>query len=377
MKHPWKLTSLVLAAACSGSNSGSGPDVDAQQPDVVDTSPTSSFVYPRGCYGAAGTTPSIPAPLLANPGLTGVIVPVWWSDLEAGGDNQFAWNLLDGRIADAEAHGKVVIVGVMDSAAKAPAWLVATPGVQTMQIDDPNPNHSNNGQVTVVPFWDPTFRAQRLEMIRAVGARYANDPMIIGTTGAFINYYTDDWDLPPAMATGGYSYATMIDIGKEVLATTAEAWPGKAIKLPISRNDASTDPDKLPTQMADDIIAYAQASPFADRFFAQKNLINTRSPYASTLDGTPPGTTTYLLMRLRDLVPHSGLQMVAAASNGDTDGCRQNGGQMPCPPADVLAKSLDISLSYKPTFLEFWTADAANPDFYTQLTDATHAMNQP
>ena len=347
---------------------------DAATPDAP--TPVGGFAYPRGCYGMAGGSSAIPPAMLANPGLVGVMVAADWRDFEAAGDDQFAWDLLDERVADAKAYGKVVIVGVSASAAKAPQWLVDMPSVTKISFADPNPNHGN-GQITVVPFWDPTFRAQKLELIRALGAHFASEPAVVGTMTAFANYYTADWGIPPEMIDGGYSYDGMLDIGKEVLETTAEAWPGKAVKLPLGENDPSTDPGKATTQMADDIVAFAQSSSFADRFFAQKNLINTRSPYAADLDGTPPGSNNYLLMRLRDLTPHAGLQMVAAATTGESDRCRQNAHVSPCPPADVMAKSLDIALSYQPVYVELWSSDASNPAFYSLLTNATQQMNQP
>lgn len=69
--------------------------------------------------------------------------------------------------------------------------------------------------------------------------------------------------------------------------------------------------------------------------------------------------------------------MVSSAVDGPTDGCRQNGGPSngSCDDvAAVLAKSIDISLSYKPTFLEFWTADASDSSLYSQFSSATAAM---
>jgi hypothetical protein len=169
----------------------------------------------------------------------------------------------------------------------------------------------------------------------------------------------------------------MVQIGKDVLTTAAAAFPNQAIKLPIGQNDAAMDPDKTTTQMADDIVAFARASPFANRFYGQKNLINTASPYASdpTLSTADPNSNDYLLNVLKGMSPQMGLQMVSSATGGTNDGCRQNAHVSPCDDAvAVLSTSIAISLSYKPTYLEFWTSDASNTSLYGQFQSATAAM---
>jgi hypothetical protein len=83
----------------------------------------------------------------------------------------------------------------------------------------------------------------------------------------------------------------------------------------------------------------------------------------------------FLFKVLRDMSPHMGLQMVASATGGPADGCRQNAHVTPCDDIHaVLDTSIDISLSYKPTFLEFWTADAVNPQLRDLFVAATNTM---
>ncbi|MEO8552659.1 MAG: beta-galactosidase [Kofleriaceae bacterium] len=352
------------------------PPPDAPVPG--DGPPVTAFAYPRGCYTvSAATSGPVDAALLANPGLTGIAVSIEWRELERAGDQEFDWTAIDARVAEITATGKPTIIGVVASAAKAPDWLVARPDVTKHEIVDPNENHGT-GTITVVPFWDPVFRAQKLELIRAAGEHFAGNPQVVGVLLGFANYYTNDWAIPADMVDGNYSYATMIDIGKEVLQTAADAFPGRAIKLPLGKNDPTTDLDKTETQMADDIVAFATHASFADRFFAQKNLINTASPRVGDprLDDPDPSTNDYLLAALRDLSPHMGLQMVASATGGPNDGCRQNAHRSPCPAYDVMDVSLQIALSYRPTFVELWTGDAENPDLYPLVSAASQAMIQ-
>jgi hypothetical protein len=338
------------------------------------------FAYPPGCYsGWAASAGPIPSSLVDNPGVVGIAVTADWSELEPDHDNGFAWTDFDARVAEVKAAHKKVIIGITASAAKAPAWLYADPSVETFQVDDPNPNHGN-GIITVAAFWDPIFHAQKQELIRAAGARYAGDRDVVGFMTAFANYYTDDWGMPVEFLDHGYGYDEMIQIGHDILSTTADAFPNQAIKLPIGQNLGQFDPDKATTDMAVDIVDWALGSSFGNRFFAQKNLINATSPEANdpAVDQAPKSSNDYLLKVLRDMTPQMGLQMVASATDGPNDGCRQNGGNTPCTDVSgVLAQSIAVSLSYRPTYLEFWTSDATNSDLYGQFASATAAMSGP
>lgn len=361
------------AAATGPTPTGTPPTADAAAPAPH----TTGFVYPRGCYAGWGANdgPVTPA-LLNNPGLVGIAITIDWSELETT-EGTYAFSGMDARVTEIENAGKKVIIGVTASAAKAPAWMFANPNVEKVAIVDPNPNHGGGGTIQIIPFWDPIFHAKKKAMIKAVGARFAADPNVVGAMEGFANYYTNDWGIPTDLKSHGYTYAGMLQVGKEILQTAADAFPNQAIKLPISQNDKTMDPGKTTTQMADDIIAWALQSSFADRFFAQKNLVNTNSPYASDplFQNVNPSSNDYLFKVLRDMSPAMGLQMVASATGGPQDGCRQNAHQTPCDDVStVMSKSIDISLSYKPTFLEFWTADAKNTALYPQFVSATAAM---
>lgn len=277
------------AAGCSSadtqsSQAGSKPSQasDADAGSLTDAGASSLFAYPRGCYTSASASSPVPDAVLRNPGLVGVAVSEDWADLEGAGDNQFDWSGMDARIAEVEASGKKVVLGITASAAKAPQWIYDNPAVAKMQIADPNPNHGGSGMITVAMFWDPIFSAQKLELLRAAGARYSGDTNIIGVMQGFANYYTNDWGIPLDMKSGGYSYDAMIQVGHDVVTTVAQVFPNQAIKLPIGQNDAAMDPDKTTTQMADDMISFAKSSSFYGRF-SRRKISSTRSRFTQPI----------------------------------------------------------------------------------------------
>ena len=336
--------------------------------------------YPKGCYTVSpATSGPINADILNNPGIVGVGISEEWRELEAAGDNKFDWADLDARISEATAKNKKVVLAIVASAAKAPAWLMDNPKVEKVIINDPNKNHKrSSGPLTVALPWGSLFHAQKLELLRKAGEHFSKNPSVVAVMVGFANYFTNDWALPAEMKTPDYTYEKLLAVGKEILTTASSAFPNQAIKLPLGKIRRNFDPGKNPTQMAEDILAFVKKSDFESRFFAQKNLINTKSPVASdaALATATPNENNYLLKLLRDRTPLMGLQMVAGAINGPKDGCRQNGHVSPCPPRPVMEKSISIALSYRPSFLEFWKGDASEKSFYPLFVNATRDLQK-
>ena len=71
-----------------------------------------------------------------------------------------------------------------------------------------------------------------------------------------------------------------------------------------------------------------------------------------------------------------GPQMYGAALLGSKDRRRQNGSRSSCPPRKVAQSSVDISLNYQPTFLEFWPQDGKNLEPGDNFVKATLALGQ-
>jgi hypothetical protein len=388
---------MSLVLACSGCGDGAGPPDTGPGGAAVSTTGdggggatggansgaggggglAAPFVYPRGCYtGVIAAEGSIPQSILGNDGLVGLAVVADWSDVETS-EGVFDWTQVDAAIAQAKGANKKIVIDLVASAYAAPAWLEGDPAVEKVSFVDPNPNHGTAGQmISVVVLWDPIFVARKIELIKAAGAKYAGDPDVVATMAAFANYYTDDWDIPLEMKTASYSYDGMVEIGERILDAEAAAFPNQAIKLSLSQNDPAMDPGKATTQMATDVVSYAVGPSYGGRFFVQKNLINTASPIATSpdLDMPDPSSNDFLFKMLRDMAPNMGLQMVASAAGGSKDGCRLNAHVSPCPEVDTLDKAIDISLTYAPTYLEFWPKDAEDPALRASFENATGVM---
>ena len=301
--------------------------------------------YPKGCYGGGPADKPIPDAILKNPGIVGVMIGIPWKEVERT-ENKFDWSKLDARINEAGAAGKKVVLAITASAVKAPEWLLNNSNVQKLTVTDPNRFHQTGGQpITVALLWDPIFHAKKLEMIREAGKHFSKNPTVVAVMAGFANYFTNDWAIPPDMKNGGYSYERLLQVGKDVLTETAKSFPNQAIKLPIGINRPTMDRDKRPTQMAEDILAFARNSTFADRFYAQMNSINTNTPMAGDVSSRAANEKEEILKLLKNSAPHFGLQMVASASRGESDGCRQNARRSPCPPLEVLNKSIKIAMS--------------------------------
>ncbi len=349
------------------------------------------YNYTPGSY-ATWNSGSLSQNIINNPGIVGVLASANWSGIETQ-DGVYNWSALDTKISAAQNAGFKVAIKLVASLDLAPGWLKNNANVQKINILDTNQDDSSFCQNQTLPvFWDPIFHEKKKALIRAAGARYANNPTVVAVMASFANTYTNDWTVPHDVGyisgcgvtvdqvtdwlNAGYTTDKMLNVGKEIIDTTAEAFPNQALKLPIAQTADGLD--GVSTDLAEQIINYAY-SKYPDRFFAQRNALSTKTSGANStaVKNALPGTSQYIYKLLRDHRPMIGLQMLAAASNGDTDNCRQNNNVSPCPPYDVLLHSVNIGLAYNPRFLEYWNEDSANPDLYDVFTYATQTMTPP
>lgn len=400
----------ALTVACADASRAAGDDGGTRTPanpdapaadtstgpiDAATEGPGSVPSYPRGSYAMwPARTPLSPA-VIANNGIVGILLAVAWDDIEGKADETFDWTAVDARVGEAEKGGLAVALTLSASLENAPPWLLANPAVQTIGLVDTNRYHKSFCKEQKLPvFWDPTFHAQRLDFVRRAGARYAGKPAVAALMTSFANTHTGDWSVPHFVGmlgcpTGklpldqvkqwrdaGYTTEKMLTVGKQVLDATAEAFPTQALKLPIAQTHDDLDGNRW--ALAASAIAYADSRPYAARFFVQINRIHTGSPLATdpAVDAATMadrGNDLYLFGMIKR---HDGrgLQMLSAASLADKDGCRQNDGKSPCPPVDVLKKSVDIAMSYAPRFFEYWQGDSVDPALAAILTDATVRM---
>jgi hypothetical protein len=345
--------------------------------------------YPRGCYAMWPYYRPLPGTVLENPGLVGVYLQFVWSDIEPE-DGRFNWTKLDARMAEAEGAGLATVLSIRADLTHAPRWLLDDPRVRKVTLIGTNRYRDTFGKTAALPvFWDSTYHERRLRFIRAVARRYAERPSLAAVTVAFANVDTDDWGFPhedareiarllnvrydnqQAWVQAGYTTEAIERVGREVIDTTARAFPRQCLKLPIGIHGRALEGEKV----LRDILQYARAR-YEGRFFIQVSRLDTGVPEARDPQiGTARPYSRYDLYRfVNEWSPHCGLQMFGAATLGDRDSCRQNQGQKPCPAAPVLERSLAIAASYKPAFIEVWAEDCSNPELAPLFAPVTHAL---
>lgn len=355
------------------------------------------FYYSKGSYAMWDFDKDLSPEIYNNPAIVGVLTSVAWRDVEVK-EGVYDWSKLDAKISKVEKAGLKVVLKLITSPAYAPDWLKNNPNVKKIDVIDTNPYHKSRycEKLSLPLFWDPIFHQKKKEFIIAAGKRYSNDPAIAAVMASFANALTDDWHVPHKVGylkdcgvavnqvkdllNAGYTTEKMLAVGREIIDTTAQAFPKQALKLPVGPTHRKLDGSA--TKLAELILDYAY-SKYPGRFFAQMNALSTVLPYADSpkISDAPEGKAAYLLLKLLvKYKPQIGLQMLSAASLCNGGICRQNKGNYQCNPANdqpcVLRESVNIGLSYKPHFIEYWFADAANPKLAPVLEYATEEMRK-
>ncbi len=375
--------------------------------------------YPKGVWAGFDVLDFggiVPPGLANNKGLVGLAATDDWSEIQTGPET-FDWSYLDKKIAAIKAAGfKYIVLGITASSARTPQWLLdSIPTEDIIYLRDPSETHKTYCElIKTAVYWDPTFHAARLNLIKKAGERYANDPAIVAVIAQFANHNTNDWNIQDTIGTigpcgdgksyevnqplqwtnAGWTIQKMLDVGKEILDATAAAFPNQSIKHPIGglADDLVVPflgPDSGYGSLAKLIVDYAATTSYANRYFPQRNTVDADWGVASTLD--PPTEPSVKSIRYpKKLVwdhtrpdgptpGQGGLQMVQSATDGSTTDCRQGGGPdgpcgPNCEPSCVLEKSLEVSLTFNPSFIEIWPHDGMNEDLYPLIESTTLAM---
>lgn len=344
------------------------------------------LTFPKGSYAQAPSH-NIPLSILENPGIIGIHMKASWKSIETSG-GVYDWSELDDGINKVTTYGKKVSLNLYAGGINTPEWVLSNPDVQLFTFLDTNKYHSSYYKDISIPvFWDPVFLEKKINFIQAAGERYANDPNVVATMVSFANAMSNEWHIPHHVGEicgkeidqvqdwldAGYTHEKMLQTGKTTIDAWAQSFPNQYLKLPIAPTDERLDGTM--TQLAEDIVDYAYQE-YPNRFFIQANGLCTKAPYADdpSVTGATSGSLMYLLKLIADHSPNVGLQMLTAASNGWKDHCRQNGGEWPCLPEEVLFESVNIGLSYNLQFLEYWEEDAKNEKLQPILKYATDAI---
>jgi uncharacterized repeat protein (TIGR03803 family) len=346
------------------------------------------YAYTPGTYASWGVGQSFAGSALDS-GTVGIDLHVVWNMIQTG-PTTYDWTHLDSTIQQAEALGLKVCLMLSDGPTNVPAFVMNNASVAKISLRDTNPYHSTYGQVLSGPvFWDPTYLADRVAFIQAVGARYTNNPDVVAVTCGAANWYTDDWQVPsyvgPITIHGtnyqlnqvtqwlgrGYTDAAMQSAIQQVMDATATAFPHQSLKMEVGVTAALLD--VTASALATDAVTYGY-NQYAGRFFTQLNFLTPQGPLATdpTL-GTDPNSRNYIFYLLAQHPGQVGLQMLASATSDPADGYRQNG-LVVAPAVPVTQNAVSIGLSYQPLFLEYWTDDCTNPALAGIIQGATATM---
>jgi hypothetical protein len=357
----------------------------------------SETIGPWGSYSNRVTEAA-----LQNPFVRGVMVSVSWRQIQRSSKEAFNWSKVDEQIDNATSAGKDVTLVLQAGGQNTPDWVKDTQGVQLITIIDTSNIYNDTTYckpVTIPVFWDPIFLELKKKFIVEAGKRYGANTSISGVMVSFANFITSDWNVPHDIdytgqkcgmkfnqirdwKNAGYSTEKMFAAGKETIDAWAEAFPGKALKLPIHPTHKNLEDSKDGTpatgsKLAEKIIQYGYEA-YPERFYAQLNTLNAKTPRAtqSRIIKADPNKDDYILKILKDHPNRIGFQLLSAASNGYYDACRLNSNIVPCHPYTVLMNSVRAAFSYKPRYIEFWCEDAENSGLYRIFREVNSKLEQ-
>lgn len=339
---------------------------------------------------------------LQNPYVNGVMLVISWRQIQRRNEQRYDWTRVDEELKKATAARKDVTLVLHAGGQHTPDWVKETPSVQLISIlDTSNIHHEKTycQAVTIPVFWDPIFLRKKKNFIAEAGKRYGSNPNVSGVMVPFANFITADWNVPHDVddtgqkcgkkfnqirdwKNAGYTTERMFNAGKETIDAWAAAFPGKALKLPVHLTHKDLEDDRdgsaaTASKLTEKIIKYGYEK-YPGRFYAQVNTLNAETPLAGdpTIAGADPNDNQYILKLLTQYPNRIGFQMLAAASNGNRDNCRQNRNKRPCDPYKVLLNSVKAGLSYKPHYLEYWYEDAENSALRDILKNANIKMQE-
>ena len=313
---------------------------------------------PKGIFCMPVTGPNgFPDQILNDSRIVGLDVGDQWQDIETT-EGVYDWSSIDFELAQAEAHGKQVVLGLISGGINVPDWLLTNhPDIQTFTFIDDNPNHPTYGQPLTIPvFWDPIFLAKKIAFIQAAGAHYAGHSSIAVVTCQFANSTTADWNIPDApedivnWLAAGYTTELMLNAGETIIDATMAAFPNQNVTMAINRGAGDLDP--TPDYLSETVVDYAATT--YGRFITSKYSLS-----ATTQDPAVDASALMNWQVLFDQCPNVAGQMLWNVSGDDT--YRMNGG-IPGDKETILLDAITIGADYGTQYQEIYADDLVDPD---------------
>ena len=287
--------------------------------------------------------------VLENPNVDGISLRQDWASLEPT-EGLFDFSYLDTAVANSAAAGKTVLIRIGTQKGK-PEWV--TRAVRRARGKFFTFTSTDGEVITIPVFWDPTFLEKKINMIRALGQHFTNNPAVSVVVASFANAVTEDWNVPHTEIdvtnwyAVGYTTDKLLDAGKQIIDATMSAFPNQIVTLAVGGNGhgggLNLDPDN--DYAARTAVQTARAD-WPDRLNVQKNDLSTFNPPA-------PGDDSLYEM-IWDFQPDVAGQMVFQCTNDPT--YRVNGG-VPIDPALALKLSIRNAASYNEKYVEIYQID--------------------
>jgi hypothetical protein len=320
---------------------------------------------PKGifCMPVQGAN-GFPDQILNDTRIAGLDLGDQWQDIETT-EGGYDWSTLDTQLAQAEAHGKKVVLGITSGGLNVPDWLLTNyPNIQPFTFIDPNPHHSTYGQPVTMPvFWDPIFLAKKIAFIQAAAARYASHSSIAVVSCSFANSTTGDWNIPDSpedianWVAAGYTTELMVNAGETLIDATMAAFPNQNVVMPIGRNTTGLDPSV--DYLSETVVDYATTT--YGRF------ITTRFSLSATTADPAVDTSLDNWGVVFDQCPNVAGQMLWNVSGDST--YRMNGG-VAGNPATILLNAITIGAHYGMQYQEIYLVDLEDSTLSSVITTA-------
>ena len=243
------------------------------------------------------------ARLHGNRYLSGVCLHIDWKTIDRGSDeSEFA--PLD-RVIEALRGIGMKYQLCLKPGSSTPDY-VYTEGAQPFPTRVTNPHRVNVGEAIRIPIpWDPVYERSFSRIIRALGERYAADPLCVSVVLTCANFLSAEMHLPKSrsdiarwQALGNYD-SKLLDVYRKYTDEWAAAFPQQEISLHLSK---VLD---LPPSFCERIIDYG-LSKYSKRFSIQNCQLSGRKE--------DTGMMTYdLVQKYRDRA-HHGFQSLAGLS---------------------------------------------------------------
>lgn len=318
---------------------------------------------PRGVIGMNPNGKPVLAALWTHPQISGILFGMDWPTLEPS-ERKFDWTLFDSELPKFSQNGKVAVFIVVSGGETTPQW-VHDAGVQTtLSFVDQNPFHVTFGQTITFPaFWDPVFLTKKKAMIQALGAHVAPYQSVISVVRtACVNATTNDWNFGPrtdaeidATLAAGYTPDKLIDACKQIIDTTAAAFPNAALFFTVGHTPQRLDPARRTDYVARTVVEYAVAT-YPGRILIGNAALNARTP--QPVNGSLPIDASETWQLIHDYKPNTAAQMVWNAT--DTTTCRMNGRITPCDSVTMLQTAVNTAILYGMRYVEIYRLDLKN-----------------